>query len=135
MPNGNLSGLYTFEEVSLIYKMDASTIRKQIKNGRFIIDKEIKKFGKTWIITEKAMTEHYGEAPLRIYNQEKILNDLKNKRDEKVIKAAATIKTTKQKIKKSSPGMNDLSSIDEDDDTNAGWNETISGDVLNSFNF
>ncbi|WP_227845806.1 helix-turn-helix domain-containing protein [Clostridioides sp. ES-S-0145-01] len=55
--------------------MYASTIRKQIKNGKFIINKEIKKFGKTWLMTKKAMKGYYGEMLLRIYIRNNCYNN------------------------------------------------------------
>ena len=60
MARGSFKGLYTFQDVAQIYNIDASTIRKQVQNQKFY-ENEIKKFGKTWIITEQAMVEHFGK--------------------------------------------------------------------------
>ena len=60
MARGSFKGLYTFQDVAQIYNIDASTIRKQVQNQKFY-ENEIKKFGKTWIITEQAMIEHFGK--------------------------------------------------------------------------
>lgn len=78
MANGSFNGLYTFEEIAYIYNIDASTIRKQVQQNKFIEDKEIKKFGKTWIITEKAVKEHYGTTLLNLYKQDEKLQSLKS---------------------------------------------------------
>ena len=60
MAKGSFNGLYTFQDVAKIYNIDSSTIRKQVQNQKFY-DNEIKKFGKTWIITEQAMISHFGK--------------------------------------------------------------------------
>ena len=60
MARGSFNGLYTFQDVAKIYNIDSSTIRKQVQNQKFY-DNEIKKFGKTWIITEQAMISHFGK--------------------------------------------------------------------------
>ena len=60
MARGSFNGLYTFQDVANIYGIDSSTIRKQVQKCKFC-DNEIKKFGKTWIITEQAMVSHFGK--------------------------------------------------------------------------
>lgn len=57
---GSLKYLHTFAEVSYIYKIDASTLRKKVLRGELVRGIEVEKFGGTWIITEKAMVEHFG---------------------------------------------------------------------------
>ncbi len=59
MAKGSFVGLYTFEEISKIYQMNSSNLRKMVQYNKFT-DKEIKKFGKTWIITEEAARKHFG---------------------------------------------------------------------------
>lgn len=57
---GSLKYLHTFAEVSYIYKIDTSTLRKKVARGELRRGEEVEKFGGTWIITEKAMIEHFG---------------------------------------------------------------------------
>lgn len=57
---GSLKYLHTFTEVSYIYKIDTSTLRKKVARGELRKGEEVEKFGGTWIITEKAMLEHFG---------------------------------------------------------------------------
>lgn len=61
MPKGSFTGLYTFQEVTKIYGMDNSTLRKYVYKNKFVLDVEVKKFGRTWVITEQAMLEHFGK--------------------------------------------------------------------------
>lgn len=67
MPKGSFKGLYTFEEVASIYGMSHSNIRKMVQANKFIEDKEIKKFGKTWIIREEAVRNHFGSDKIDEY--------------------------------------------------------------------
>lgn len=124
MANGSFSGLYTFEQVASIYNLDPSTIRKQVQFGKFT-DKEIKKFGKTWIMTEKAMIEHYGAQLFNLYKQSLIIAKSKSK--------------TKKAAKKISNNDIDYSmSCDDDDDEIVDNLEYIEVDerfVTDSFTF
>jgi uncharacterized protein (DUF1330 family) len=79
MAKGSFSGLYTFEEISKIYQMESSNLRKMVQYNKFT-DKEIKKFGKTWIITEDAVRKHFGDNIDTYFNDIKLneLKDMKN---------------------------------------------------------
>ena len=57
---GSFEGLYTFLEVAEIYGIDDSCLRKQVARGKFVIGEEVKKMGRTWIITEQAMIKSFG---------------------------------------------------------------------------
>ena len=57
---GSLKYLHTFAEVSYIYKIDTSTLRKKVARGELRKGEEVEKFGGTWLITERAMIEHFG---------------------------------------------------------------------------
>ena len=70
MGKGNLNYLHTFDEISKIYNIDSSTIRKQVAQGKYIIGKDVKKFGKTWIMTEECMVRTFGEHMYIMYLQE-----------------------------------------------------------------
>lgn len=64
MVKGSFEGLYTFAEVGLIYGFDASNLRKQVATDKLVDGKDIKKFGKTWLITEQSMIKHFGECKI-----------------------------------------------------------------------
>ena len=91
MARGSFKGLYTFQDVANIYNIDASTIRKQVQNCKFC-DDEIRKFGKTWIITEQAMVSHFGNELFIAYKnhlqEQKVLEIKKLKEEAKKLKEA-----------------------------------------------
>lgn len=84
MAKGSFEGLYTFEQVASIYNIDPSTIRKQVQSNKFL-EGEIKKFGKTWIMTEQAMIYHYGRKIFIAYQQQKKLKAKELKADKENI--------------------------------------------------
>ncbi|MGL5821999.1 MAG: helix-turn-helix domain-containing protein [Sarcina sp.] len=64
---GCFDNLYTFQQISKIYNIDSSTLRKKAKKKDFRSD-EVKKFGGTWLITEQAMIKHFGARPMKHFN-------------------------------------------------------------------
>lgn len=48
MSRGSFEGLYTFREVGEIYDIDSSCLRKKVCFDKFVVGKDVKKFGKTW---------------------------------------------------------------------------------------
>ncbi|MDE6849579.1 MAG: hypothetical protein K2O29_08075 [Ruminococcus sp.] len=52
-----------FREASEKWNLDDSTLRKAVKNGRLVDGKDVKKFGKQWIVTVNAMERVYGKMP------------------------------------------------------------------------
>lgn len=137
MAKGSFKGLYTFQDVAKIYNIDASTIRKQVQNHKFY-DNEIKKFGKTWIITEQAMIQHFGKELFIAYKndllEQKALEIKKLKEEAKKEKEArkqAKLESKKQKE------INTLSLCDDDDDLPCDdWNINIDeASVLETFTF
>lgn len=100
MAKGSFSGLYTFEEISKIYQMKSSNLRKMVQYNKFT-DKEIKKFGKTWIITEEAVRKHFGDNIDTYFNDIKLneLQDMKNIHKE-VGSAAVTDLSVKENLGK-----------------------------------
>lgn len=64
---GSFNYLYCLTEVAFIYKKDTSTIRKHIKKGIFKVDTDVKKFGKSWVMTEQAMISIYGSSAFNDY--------------------------------------------------------------------
>lgn len=54
-------GLISFSEAAERWGIDDSTLRKAVTNGRLIENLEAKKFGKQWVVSEKAMSRLFGE--------------------------------------------------------------------------
>ena len=86
MAIGSFNGLYTFQDVAKIYNMDNSTLRKQVSSKKLIEGKEVKKFGKTWLITEQAMVQHFGSGMLQLYNKELTLKQVREENQAKIKK-------------------------------------------------
>lgn len=133
MAKGSFSGLYTFEEIAKIYQMDSSNLRKMVQSDKFT-NKEIKKFGKTWIITEEAVRNHFGNNIDVYFNNIKLaeLQELRNKKIQKKIKDGSYDKIA---IKKNSD-ITDLS-VKEDlgKVENFEYVEVDPASVVSSFNF
>ncbi len=86
MSIGSFKGLYTFQEVALIYNMDNSTLRKQVSKQKLIDGVDVKKFGKTWLITEQAIIKHFGADKLNLYKKQLSLEDLQSQENTKKLK-------------------------------------------------
>lgn len=52
--------LYSLKEAADLWHLEESTIRKAIANNKFINNKDVRKFGKQWVISKKAMEREYG---------------------------------------------------------------------------
>lgn len=121
MGKGNLNYLHTFDEISKIYRIDSSTLRKQVAQGKYEIGKDVKKFGKTWIMTEECMTRTFGTGMYNLY--------LKNLETNK--KLAENLNKTSAKKK-----INSMDSASNEDFDKNTWSEPEpQGIVLGSFNF
>lgn len=59
--------LYSLKEAADLWHLEESTLRKAIANKKFIENKDVRKFGKQWVISKKAMEREYG---LLINNKE-----------------------------------------------------------------
>lgn len=110
MARGSFNGLYTFQDVANIYGIDSSTIRKQVQKCKFC-DNEIKKFGKTWIITEQAMVSHFGKELFIAYK-----NHLLEQEALEIKKLKEQAKKAKEEAKKAKEQVISLASDDDDDD-------------------
>ena len=110
MARGSFNGLYTFQDVANIYGIDSSTIRKQVQKCKFC-DNEIKKFGKTWIITEQAMVSHFGKQLFIAYK-----NHLLEQEALEIKKLKEQAKRAKEEAKKNKEQVISLASDDDDDD-------------------
>ncbi len=135
MARGSFNGLYTFQDVAKIYNIDASTIRKQVQNQKFY-DNEIKKFGKTWIITEQAMIEHFGKELFIAYKND--LMEQKALEIKRIKEEAKKEKEAKKQAKLEAKKIVSLSSIEDDDDLPCDsweYKEVDEKNVLESFKF
>ena len=110
MARGSFKGLYTFQDVAKIYNIDSSTIRKQVQNCKFC-DDEIRKFGKTWIITEQAMVSHFGNELFIAYK-----NHLQEQKVLEIKKLKEEAKRLKEEAKRNKSKVISLASNDDDDD-------------------
>lgn len=110
MARGSFNGLYTFQDVAKIYNIDSSTIRKQVQNQKFY-DNEIKKFGKTWIITEQAMISHFGKDLFIAYK-----NHLQEQKVLEIKKLKEKARLEKEAKKQAKLEAKNLTLNDDDDD-------------------
>ena len=69
MAKGSFEGLYTFLEVAEIYGIDDSCLRKQVARDKFVVGEDVKKMGRTWIITEQAMVKTFGTLKFEDYKK------------------------------------------------------------------
>lgn len=132
MARGSFNGLYTFDQVAKIYNIDSSTLRKMVQANKFS-DKDIKKFGKTWIITEDAIDKHFGLQILRAYETDEQLRTLKELREAK-LQAKLNKKASKPKKIKNNNDVNDLGGNDEEV-SELGYIAVDPSLVKQSFNF
>ena len=110
MAKGSFNGLYTFQDVAKIYNIDSSTIRKQVQNQKFY-DNEIKKFGKTWIITEQAMISHFGKDLFIAYK-----NHLLEQKALEIKKLKEKARLEKEAKKQAKLEAKNITLNDDDDD-------------------
>ena len=57
----NFDHIVSFGDAAQIWKLDESTLRKAVANGRFVVGVEVCKYGKQWLVTMEAMREKYGK--------------------------------------------------------------------------
>jgi hypothetical protein len=127
MINGSFDGLYTFSQVGEIYGFDASSLRKQVACEKLIEGRDIKKFGKTWVITEQSMVKNFGILKFEDYKKKKI----KEEEAEHRKLNAKKIKVKSSRTSKKSDSMNQ-----KDEKINNSWvNGDIKGVEVKSFAF
>lgn len=127
MAKGSFEGLYTFLEVAEIYNIDDSCLRKQVARDKFVIGEDVKKMGRTWIITEQAMVKSFGNLKFEEYK----------KKLEKKEKAQAK-KLAAQMVKsKGTRSNNKVHSMNEKEEkVKDSWiSNEIKGIELRSFSF
>ena len=133
MERGSFKGLYTFLEVAKIYGIDDSCLRKQVARNKFVIGEDVKKMGRTWIITEQAMIRTFGNLKLEEYKS-KIAKEVAQKKLEKKINAKKSRKNRNSKGKISSKKMQSMN--EKEEKSKDSW---VKGDIkgieLKSFSF
>lgn len=57
--NKKFEGLISLKDASALFKKEESTLRRNIKNGKFIENEDVKKFGTTWVFDIDALEREY----------------------------------------------------------------------------
>lgn len=129
MERGSFKGLYTFLEVAKIYGIDDSCLRKQVARNKFVIGEDVKKMGRTWIITEQAMIRNFGNLKFEEYKKK-----LEKKEKEKKITANKSYKNRNSKGKISSKKVHSMN--EKEEKSKDSWIQgNIKGIELKSFSF
>lgn len=127
MSRGSFEGLYTFREVGEIYGVDSSCLRKKICFDKFVVGKDVKKFGKTWIITEQAMIRYFGCEKFECSKLRKV-------REDQAIKKMINDEKSKLKFKKKSKSGTSMN--EKEEKMVDSWvNGNIKGIEVKSFSF
>ena len=127
MTRGSFEGLYTFLEVAEIYGIDDSCLRKQVARDKFVVGEDVKKMGRTWIITEQAMIKTFGTLKFEDYK-----NKLEKREKAQAKKLAAHM--VKSKGPKSNNKVHSMNEKEEKSKDSWVSNE-IKGIELKSFAF
>lgn len=133
---GSFEGLYTFLEVAEIYGIDDSCLRKQVARDKFVIGEDVKKMGRTWIITEQAMIKSFGALKFEEYKKKQQKKEqAKEKKLNKVsLNAQKISKVSGQKRKRSSKKVHSMN--EKEEKVRDSWiNGEIKGIELKSFDF
>ena len=137
---GSFEGLYTFLEVAEIYGIDDSCLRKQVARGKFVIGEDVKKMGRTWIITEQAMIKSFGALKFEEYKKKQQKKE--QVKEEKLngvylnsgSNAQNISKVSGQKRKRSSKKVHSMN--EKEEKVRDSWiNGEIKGIELKSFDF
>ena len=133
---GSFEGLYTFLEVAEIYGIDDSCLRKQVARGKFVIGEDVKKMGRTWIITEQAMIKSFGALKFEEYKkkQQKKEQVKEKKLNGSTLNTQKNIKKSSSKGKKSSKKVYSMN--EKEEKIRDSWvNGEIKGVELKNFSF
>ena len=137
---GSFEGLYTFLEVAEIYGLDDSCLRKQVARDKFVIGEDVKKMGRTWIITEQAMIKSFGALKFEEYKKKQQKKEqvkeikLERVRQNSGSKAQKISKVSGQKRKRSSKKVHSMN--EKEEKVRDSWiNGEIKGVELKSFDF
>lgn len=63
------NNLLSLKEAADIWHLEESTLRKAISNKRFIVNEDVKKFGKQWVIKKESMEREYGRLKFIPYDK------------------------------------------------------------------
>ena len=96
---GAFDTMMSCADAALIWRLDESTLRKAILAHRFVEGTDVMKFGKQWIITEKAMTREFGLSDERRIQEDKE-ERLQAKKAAKKAANKASNKTSNKKVSK-----------------------------------
>ena len=137
---GSFGGLYTFLEVAEIYGIDDSCLRKQVARDKFVIGEDVKKMGRTWIITEQAMIKSFGALKFEEYKKKQQKKEqvkeikLERVRQNSGSKAQKISKVSGQKRKRSSKKVHSMN--EKEEKIRDSWvNGDIKGVELKNFSF
>ena len=133
---GSFEGLYTFLEVAEIYGIDDSCLRKQVDRNKFVIGEEVKKMGRTWIITEQAMIKSFGTLKFEEYKkkQQKMEQIKEKKLNGSTLNTQKNIKKSSSKGKKSNKKVHSMN--EKEEKIRDSWvNGEIKGVELKNFSF
>ena len=137
---GSFEGLYTFLEVAEIYGIDDSCLRKQVARDKFVIGEDVKKMGRTWIITEQAMIKSFGALKFEEYKKKQQKKEqvkeikLERVRPNSGSKAQKISKVSGQKRKRSSKKVHSMN--EKEEKVRDSWiNGEIKGVELKCFDF
>ena len=133
---GSFEGLYTFLEVAEIYGIDDSCLRKQVARDKFVIGEDVKKMGRTWIITEQAMIKSFGTLKFEEYKkkQQKMEQIKEKKLNGSTLNTQKNIKKSSSKGKKSSKKVYSMN--EKEEKIRDSWvNGEIKGVELKNFSF
>ena len=137
---GSFGGLYTFLEVAEIYGIDDSCLRKQVARDKFVIGEDVKKMGRTWIITEQAMIKSFGALKFEEYKKKQQKKEqvkeikLERVRQNSGSKAQKISKVSGQKRNRSSKKVHSMN--EKEEKIRDSWiNGEIKGVELKSFDF
>ena len=133
---GSFEGLYTFLEVAEIYGIDDSCLRKQVARNKFVIGEDVKKMGRTWIITEQAMIKSFGTLKFEEYKKKQQKREqIKEKRlNGSTLNTQKNIKKSSSKGKKSSKKVYSMN--EKEEKIRDSWvNGEIKGVELKNFSF
>ena len=136
MAKGSFEGLYTFLEVAKIYGIDDSCLRKQVARDKFVIGEDVKKMGRTWIITEQAMVRSFGNLKFEEYKS-RVAHTVAQKKLEKKEKANAKKLAAKMVKSKGTRSNSKVHSMNEKEEkVKDSWVQgDINGIELKSFAF
>jgi len=56
----SFNNLYSLGDAAREWHIDESTLRKSISSGKLVVNDDVKKFGKQWVVRKESMEREYG---------------------------------------------------------------------------